>query len=228
MKKSLLKILVLILIMVQVAMPTFAITFSDLSENHWAYKNIMGLAEQKIINGYEDGTYLPEKTVRRAEFFKLIVMAADAEYYEKHYGTLVKALGADLPHWALFYKSYLQDKGYMMQGKEYTSLDDEITREEMAIVLGKLAEDKHYRGLYSWSDDGSDDEDINFTLTDVEAMQEGEAKTFIKRCVSLGFITGYPEDDGTATFRGDRSMTRAEAATVITRVLNGKAGVEIE
>ena len=49
-----------------------ATSFSDLASEHWAYKNVMTLVEEGTINGYEDGTFRPSKTVTRAEFVKMI------------------------------------------------------------------------------------------------------------------------------------------------------------
>lgn len=49
-----------------------AADFSDLAAEHWAYENVMTLVKEGTINGYEDGTFKPSKTVTRAEFVKMI------------------------------------------------------------------------------------------------------------------------------------------------------------
>ena len=46
--------------------------FSDLAKEHWAYQNVMTLVDEGTVNGYEDGTFRPSKTVTRAEFVKMI------------------------------------------------------------------------------------------------------------------------------------------------------------
>lgn len=46
--------------------------FKDVPETHWAYKAIEALAEQGILNGYEDGTFKPEQPVTRAEIAAII------------------------------------------------------------------------------------------------------------------------------------------------------------
>lgn len=46
--------------------------FKDVPETHWAYKAIEALAEQGILNGYEDGTFKPEQPVTRAEIATII------------------------------------------------------------------------------------------------------------------------------------------------------------
>lgn len=49
-----------------------ALSFTDLASTHWAYQNIMTLVNEGTINGYGDGTFMPSKTVTRAEFAKMI------------------------------------------------------------------------------------------------------------------------------------------------------------
>lgn len=41
--------------------------FKDVPETHWAYKAINELSELGLVNGYEDGTFKPDKPVTRAE-----------------------------------------------------------------------------------------------------------------------------------------------------------------
>jgi carboxyl-terminal processing protease len=47
-------------------------SFSDVPENHPQYKAIQTLQSQKIIKGFADGTFRPEKVVSKAEFLKII------------------------------------------------------------------------------------------------------------------------------------------------------------
>lgn len=58
--------------LMSVAIFVNAADFSDLSADHWAYKNIDTLVNEGTINGYEDGTFRPSKSVTRAEFVKMI------------------------------------------------------------------------------------------------------------------------------------------------------------
>lgn len=49
-------------------------SFRDLTVDHWAFKEIQSLAQEKIISGYPDGTFRPEAYITRAEFAKLIIL----------------------------------------------------------------------------------------------------------------------------------------------------------
>lgn len=55
-------------------------TFSDTAEN-WAWTRgyIPSLTARGVVNGYTDGTYLPNKAVTRAEFIKLLVTSLGLE-----------------------------------------------------------------------------------------------------------------------------------------------------
>ena len=50
--------------------------FWDLPKSHWAFEYVADLADRGVINGYEDGSFKPEKTVSRAEWAKIMVDAA--------------------------------------------------------------------------------------------------------------------------------------------------------
>lgn len=47
-------------------------SFPDLSEDHWAYENIMVLCEAKLMQGYEDKTFRPENNITRAEVMTVV------------------------------------------------------------------------------------------------------------------------------------------------------------
>ena len=46
--------------------------FTDLDSEHWAYESIIKCVEEKILTGYPDGTFAPDKDLTRAELAVLI------------------------------------------------------------------------------------------------------------------------------------------------------------
>ena len=50
-------------------------TFSDVSQDYWAHEEIEVLAKMGVVNGYPDGTFLPENPVTRAEFAKMVLLS---------------------------------------------------------------------------------------------------------------------------------------------------------
>jgi len=47
-------------------------TFTDVSEDHFYYESIMAAASSGLVNGYEDNTFRPDKTITRAEVVTVI------------------------------------------------------------------------------------------------------------------------------------------------------------
>ena len=76
MKKKLV-VLLAVVMMFAFSASAYAATFSDISERpvveQDAIKKAVALG---IIEGYEDGTFGPDKTITRAEFAKIAVTAA--------------------------------------------------------------------------------------------------------------------------------------------------------
>ena len=52
----------------------FAVDYSDLNKSHWAYSVIMDMTTKKILSGYPDNTFMPNKSITRAEFAKILVL----------------------------------------------------------------------------------------------------------------------------------------------------------
>ena len=72
--------------------------FSDMNENHWAYKQIKDLSEQSIVIGYPDGTFKPDDNVTRAEFASMAIKALGQE----HANVIqpIKFVDIDSSYWA--------------------------------------------------------------------------------------------------------------------------------
>ncbi|MDR1101536.1 MAG: S-layer homology domain-containing protein [Clostridiales bacterium] len=58
------------------------LTFPDVNSDHWAYSDIMTLANSGVVNGYEDGEFRPEGNLTRAEMAKIVVLAFDLNSYK--------------------------------------------------------------------------------------------------------------------------------------------------
>lgn len=175
----------------------FAITFSDLSETHWAYNNVMNLAEQGIINGYENGTYQPERAVSRGEFIKLVMTAlyGGNEYFEVN--------NFNFGHWATPYAIEAARLGYLMDETGITNLNNSITRLEMVHILAKICSSNQIEKKEQITS-------INFS--DISELEE-ESQIYIEYVAQNGLINGYTD----GTFKASKTMTRAEVATVMCR-----------
>ena len=55
---------------------TYEQKFNDVTKFHWAFDYISEMSDRKVLSGYPDGNFYPEKNVTRAEFAKIMTCAA--------------------------------------------------------------------------------------------------------------------------------------------------------
>lgn len=151
------------------------------------------------VVGYEDGCVRPNGLISRAEtssiFFRLL---KDSVRDSK---LLTTNTYADVPsdHWANTAISTMTGLG-IVQGYNSTTFDPSapITRAQFAAICARFDTGKS---------SGTQ------TFTDIKGHW---AEKYIERAAELGWIKGF--EDG--TFRPDTYITRAQAMTMINRVLN--------
>ena len=181
---------------------TYDVKFKDVPRNNWAFEYIGEMQKRGIINGYPDGKYYPDNYVERCEFAKIMVGAAGLRT-----GDASGEYFADVKYNDWFYeyvetaKEYLT--GYKSFGQNYFRPNNYALREDIAVALVKL---KGY-------DTKNTNQNILQTMfSDYDSISES-AKSYVATAVDRGLVSGY--DDG--TFKGQDSITRAEAAAMLWR-----------
>jgi uncharacterized repeat protein (TIGR02543 family) len=150
------------------------------------------------IVGYEDGTVRPQGDITRAEiaaiFFRLLKEDVRNEYLTSENPFTDVAENA----WYCKAVSTLYALG-ILDGQTKTTFapDDPITRAELATVCARF--DTGITGR-------------NHSFTDIAGHWAEDA---IEEAAALGWVEGYAD----GTFRPDNTITRAEAITMINRVL---------
>ncbi len=187
---------------------TYATTFSDITESHWAYSYVSELTNADVIDGYPDGSFKPENTISRAEFTKLLITswfnATGMLEFEK-----VESPIQD--HWAGEVLGIAIKYGVVEPNAiTIDNIDKPITRIEMAMMVAKA--DMVFRGNTFSSNSVPE-------FNDYDEMNAKELR-YLSYAVNNGLIKGYPDK----TFKPANNMTRAEASTMIYRFLMG--GVE--
>ena len=181
---------------------TYTQTFSDVPINHWAFQYIEELTDRKAINGYPDGKFYPDKTVTRDEFAKIMVVAAGLTATP---ATVSSYVDIPLTYWA---SPFIETaKPYMTAYQSATGLAFRPTsgalREDIAVAVVKL---KGYDTRLA------DLSMLSTMFSDIGAIS-GNAQPYVALAVENGIISGY--NDG--TFRGQNTITRAEAAAILWR-----------
>ncbi len=100
--KNLKKVLALVVALTMV-LGTVAFAFTDVDTENDAYTAVQTLSSLGILNGYEDGTFGPEKDITRAEFAAVVCRALDMESSVN--GAKGQTMFTDVPadHWATGY-----------------------------------------------------------------------------------------------------------------------------
>lgn len=184
---------------------TPAAVFDDIFGVEWAKVPIETLFKRGIINGVGERTFAPDSSVKREELVKMICKALKIEPIETN-GTSFEDVNAS--HWAAGYISGAIKAGIIKGiSEKMFGLDEEITRQDIAVIIFRAIPDKAEVG--------------NVLFSDMVQVAD-YAQDAVKALSSLKIINGF--DDG--TFRPDDKCTRAQAATIIYNVLSVTGGLE--
>ena len=150
------------------------------------------------VIGYEDGTVKPEGTITRAEVATIVFRLLKPEVRDGNLTTVNSFADVEESDWYDMAVSTLVKLG-IITGRTESVFDPDapITRAEFAALFARFDESEaQFEGYF----------------TDISGHWARES---IERAAALGWITGY--EDG--SFRPDAEITRAEAMTMINRVL---------
>jgi hypothetical protein len=177
------------------AINTPVVTLCDI-DNHWANAAIQQLVAAGIIAGYPDNTFRPDHTVTRAEFALMIVKALDLQEGKG------QAFADTADHWAHGYIAAAVAAGIVAgYNNEEFGPDDLITREQMAVMIGKAA------GLETVAGE--------LIFNDADTVSDW-ARGWIAAVTENKLMSGYPDN----TFKPRDNAARAEAVTVTAALLN--------
>jgi len=183
-----------------------AATFSDLRETHWAFRAVSTLVDRGGISGYPDGTFKPSGTITIAEFVKITV------------GVTLGSAEKTGDHWASGYFDKAQDAGLIIAGEiNKAEWNTPITRQQIAVIIARVAK-MLGENITAESRDAIIAEISDFTLI-CEACKDSVIDVY-----SVGIITGYPD----GTFKGTNTATRAEASSMLVRMLDKSQRVGVQ
>ena len=181
---------------------TYTQTFADVPENHWAFRYIAEMVDRGVLSGYPDGNFYTSNNVTRAEFAKIMCLAAGLSI-ETVYGSDFDDVGS--ADWFLPYvetaKYYLS--GFTANGRKMFRPKAMALREDIAVALVKLK---------GYSVTGADESILQTMFTDWQSIS-ADARKYVAAALENGLVSGYED----RTFRGQGGVTRAEAATLLWR-----------
>ena len=170
------------------------IAASQQSQERYA-EYVNDLTEKKVINGYSDGTFKPDKKVTVGEFLKLIITASVGERVN------FELVTPSIDHWAGVYLKVAENVGIVGAG-EYTA--DDMNREVSRIEIVKLLSRCDVMLV------GTPQQAEELTFTDIQSLGEDDL-VYLSHAVAIGVING----DSAGTFRPNDGLKRCECAKVI-------------
>jgi hypothetical protein len=179
-----------------------SILYKDLNvkdKDHWAKPYIESLSNIGVFNGYSDGVFKPDDNIRVDEFIKVVVLGMGYKIEN----------GKD--YWAGPYLEQAERIGLTQEG-EFPKLivnyySKPITRGQMARIIARaVAINETISTDYA-----------KYSLNLIDYIDiKADYQDYVLKAFSSGIITGRPD----GTFGAKDSATRAEAATMISRLIN--------
>lgn len=179
------------------------ITFKDV-ERHWAKQSIETLAAKQIVNGFKEGSFLPEQNITRAEFAAMLVKTLGIPPVTDK----VNFKDISSSHWAFGLINTALTNGLVTGDNKLFKPDAPITREEMATMIVRAQEKiKPYQN----SDSSPNEYITGFKDSNLISLWARQA---INKAAWSGLIKGSENQ-----FKPRKLLTRAEAASILYRLL---------
>ena len=167
------------------------------------------ISELNAFSGYEDGTFRPDNQITQEEFIKTVVCLICGELNESNAPTVKNTWNSKWSSWAVPYLDKAFELGLITeQDTMFKLVGIPCNRGEMAKVITRAVE-------YLKEDSVADTSTYITKLKDYSRMKE-EYKPYVLQAYAKGILSGY--DDG--TFRDDGLLTRAEASSVLVRLID--------
>ena len=191
-----------------------AADYSDVNQSAWYASYVNKISELNAFSGYEDGTFRPDNQITQEEFIKTVVCLICGELNESNAPTVKNTWNSKWSSWAIPYLDKAFELGLITEQDTMFKLAGiPCNRGEMAKVITRAVE-------YLKEDSVADTSTYITKLKDYNRIKE-EYKPYVLQAYAKGILSGY--DDG--TFRDDGLLTRAEASSVLVRLIDKKERV---
>lgn len=191
--------------------------FKDVA-GHWAKTQIEEAVAKGYVAGYPNGTFKPDAPVTRAQFITMLVRALGLEH------------GPEGNTWYTTYVKTAKEAAIYQGDADFAewNMNKEISREHMAWLAVRAADESLVTvessgivkevEIYRWPEVPEN----NVVRTD-EFMRDYYEGFLTHTAFARGILNGF----GGNVIGLDRTTTRAQAVTVIERILSLKAGKKL-
>lgn len=212
------------LLLSSIALPAFAVTFNDVESDatvSWAKDSITKMTDAGYIKGYEDGTFRPYRAITKIE--SLILMSRMLGYENSEFSSVASAASTAYKSIASKYNttyaneiSYLMYCGVLKESDlvDYASAanaNTQLLRYQAAVLMSKLM--------------GADSEAKAYTVSTATYADDSAipttARPYVEYVSANNIMNGMDKTaDGKAQFSPLTSLTRAQMATLLARMMD--------
>lgn len=183
-------------------------TFSDVASNYWASNFIQALSARGVIKGFPDGRFRPNEVVTRAQFASMVSGA----FNTPNVRSSADFQDVSSSYWGSNAIRAAYQKGFMTGYPNQTFQPNQQIPRVQALV--SLANGLNYQP----------DGDVNSLLNNYSDSSSipAYARSSVAAATSKRMVVNYPN---LTQLNPNRSMTRAEAASLIYQALNSTGQV---
>ena len=181
------------------------VIFSDINSSYWAYDAIQDVVKRKIVNGYSDGSFGPDKPLTRAETTKVITLATTSYRPSTESGSIAPFGDVDNKDTLL---PFIQ---YAYSHKMIKGYNDRTFRPTKSVSRAEFL-----KIFIIASNNQLQDYNIGEAFLDVSPNHE--LAPYIYSARALGYINGTSN----GLFSPDAPITRAEAVKILDKYLIDK------
>ncbi|MBE7050162.1 MAG: S-layer homology domain-containing protein [Ruminococcaceae bacterium] len=197
MKKILVSILIGVMFISSLSVSASA-NFSDVKQSDWYYDTVTEMTDKGLFKGKGNNMFCPNDTMTKAEFITVVmrILYPDTDFTSKE----------GQPWWQSAYDMALAG---LITKSEFpvSEIEQTISRQEMALVSSKA--------LMMRGETFFITEDLHKKIPDYNQVGK-EYTMYVEMAYSMGILCGV---DSSGTFAPLQTLTRAEAATVLYRIV---------
>lgn len=192
---------------------TINFNFYDLDEKdwEWAYPHIIRLASHGVFKGYDDGSFKPRNNITRVETIiaavRLLGLEAEAQKPENMNAEL------NFQDFELLKKKYPNSVGYVA-----VALKNDLFSENESKIQPEKPASRLWASILLVKGLGLEAEALAKMNTDLPFKDADEIPAgsvgYIAVALEKGILSGYPN----GTFQPNKPVTRAELATILSRL----------
>lgn len=180
--------------------------FADVAADSWYYDSVDFVAERDYMNGTSATTFSPDDNMTRAMFVTVMARVAGAQTDNN---AVTEFTDVPSGQWYTGAVQWGVEKGLVQgHGDGTFGTNDPITRQDTAVLAQRFL--KWYSEATGLTPETGAKVD---SFTDASSISD-YAKDAVEYCRQIGLLTGY--EDG--SFKPLKSITRAEAATILKRM----------